>query len=159
MLLDSTALSEHFEEKRPEPGAVRASLGPRIREARLERLHGQNLEVFGREIAALMGRKRDFSNVTISNWETGRQEPSFEALVAIARLTRLPLRYFAGVGRMQDYPAIDWLASERGEEPAELNRQLVGASRLPPRQRELLETQLYSLVENLFRLWQNGSRR
>lgn len=159
MLIDCTALSEHFEEQRPEPGTVRAKLGPRIREARLERLHGQNLEVFGREIAALMGRKRAFSNVTISNWETGRQEPSFEALVAIASLTRLPLRYFAGVGRMQDYPAIDWLAKQRGGEPVELQRQLVAASRLPTRQRALLETQLHSLVENLFRLWHNGSGR
>lgn len=159
MLLDSTALSEHFEEKLPEPGTVRASLGPRIREARLERLHGQNLEVFGREIAALMGRKRAFSNVTISNWETGRQEPSFEALVAIAQLTQLPLRYFAGVGQMQEYPAIDWLGGERGEEPAELHRLLVEASRLPDRQRELLEAQLHSLVEHLFRLWPNGSGR
>ncbi|MFN2577767.1 MAG: diaminopimelate epimerase, partial [Pyrinomonadaceae bacterium] len=44
--------------------------------------------------------------VTISNWETGRQEPSFEALVAIARLTQLPLRYFAGVGELGSFASL-----------------------------------------------------
>src|SRR5918912_1450375 len=110
MFEDATSLSEFFESQGVQPGAVRAALGPRIRRARLERLRGLNLEVFGRRIAELMGRRRAFSNVTISNWETGRQEPSFEALVAIARLTKLPLRYFAGVGDMEDYPRVDWLA-------------------------------------------------
>jgi transcriptional regulator with XRE-family HTH domain len=153
MLLDSTTLDEHFSAYQPEPGAVRAALGPRIRQARLERLHGENLEIFGRRIAEYMERKRAFSNVTISNWETGRQEPSFEALVAIAKLTCLPLRYFAGVGELSDYPSIDWLDREhQGDSPA-LASLLATSSRLPEHKRLLLEAQLKSLIDDLYRLW------
>jgi transcriptional regulator with XRE-family HTH domain len=52
--------------------------------------------------------------VTVSNWETGRQEPSWQGLIAIAQLTCLPLEYFAGIGTLEDYPAVDG-ASEASE--------------------------------------------
>ena len=84
-------------------GAIRPDLGGRIRRVRRERL-GVTLEAFGRRLAEMMGRSRPFSNATASNWETGRQEPSWEALVAIARLGGVPLEYFAGVGDLEDYP-------------------------------------------------------
>lgn len=156
MLLDSTALAEYFTSNATEPGGVRAALGPRIRRARLNRLHGLNLEAFGRRIAELMGRKRAFSNVTISNWETGRQEPSFEALVAIARLTHLPLRYFAGVGDMQDYPMIDWLVSERDVDVADLNAVLLRSRALSEPARQVVDSQLKSLIDDLYRLTPDG---
>jgi transcriptional regulator with XRE-family HTH domain len=152
MFQDATALNEFFSSHSTEPGAARAALGPRIRRARLERLRGLNLEVFGRRIAELMGRKRAFSNVTISNWETGRQEPSFEALVAITRLTHLPLRYFAGVGEMDDYPYIDWLRDEGEVDAAPLEQVLVRSRELPPEAQELVVAQLKSLMDDLHRL-------
>ena len=65
MLEDVSCFNEYFAAQTVEPGAVRATLGPRIRRARLERLRGLNLEVFGRQIAELMGRTRAFSNVTV----------------------------------------------------------------------------------------------
>ena len=99
-----------------------------------------------------MGRQRSFSNVTISNWETGRQEPSFEALVAISRLTQLPLRYFAGVGDMDDYPFVDWLAPEQGAGVERLERALVEAKSLPEEGQRLVAAQLKSLVGDLSRL-------
>src|SRR5712691_12688607 len=152
MLLDSTSLAEYFASSTIEPGEVRAALGPRIRRARVQRLHGLNLEVFGRQIGELMGRRRAFSNVTISNWETGRQEPSFEALVAIARLTHLPLRYFAGVGDMEDYPFIDWLVAEREVDLAPLDRVLANSRKLPASAQKLIDSQLRSLIDDLYRL-------
>lgn len=151
MLEDATSLSEFFAAQPPEPGAVRASLGPRIRRARIGRLPGLNLEVFGREIAGLMGRGQAYSNVTISNWETGRQEPSLEALVAIARLTQLPLRYFAGVGEMDEYPRIDWLAQEHHRYDARLHDVLLRSSSLPPAARQLVAAQLKSLIRDIYR--------
>lgn len=111
-----------------------------------------NLEEFGRRIAEAMGRKRAFSNVTISNWETGRQEPSFEALVAIAGLTQLPLYYFAGVGEMDDYPRIDWLAEGDHEAGERICALLGEINRLPGWQRELAVSQLKSLLGDLYRL-------
>ena len=81
--------------------------------ARKTRLKNMPLEEIGRQVAKLMGRARAFSNVTVSNWETGRQEPSWEALVSIARLTHLPLRYFAGVGEADDYPLAHWMEPRR----------------------------------------------
>src|SRR5919199_498164 len=152
MLEDATALHDYFSTNQTEPGAARAALGPRIRRARLERLGGLNLEEFGRRIAERMGRGRAFSNVTISNWETGRQEPSFEALVAIARLTRLPLRYFAGVGEMEDYPFIDWLAPPRENEAGRLHEALLRTRSLPSRAQQLVLAQLKSLIDDLYRL-------
>ncbi|MCC7106146.1 MAG: helix-turn-helix transcriptional regulator [Chloroflexi bacterium] len=152
MLDDATLLSEQFSDDCTAYGSVRALLGPRIRRVRLERLGGQNLEVFGREIAAMMGRGKAFSNVTISNWETGRQEPSLEALVAIARLSRLPLRYFAGVGDLDDYPWTDWFGTEQ-DGNVEAVRELFERSELlePPR-RELLLAEVSSLISNLYRV-------
>jgi transcriptional regulator with XRE-family HTH domain len=99
-----------------------------------------------------MGRKRAFSNVTISNWETGRQEPSFEALVAIARLTHLPLRYFAGVGEIDEYPQIDWLASDRQEVSPRLGAALVRAATLGEPAMDLVAALLKSLINELYRL-------
>jgi transcriptional regulator with XRE-family HTH domain len=110
-----------------------------------------SLEIFGQKIATEMGRTRAFSNVTISNWETGRQEPSFEALVAIARLTRLPLRYFAGVGELDDYPPIDWLAGGRLEATDQLRQTLLQVSELSGSTRELVVSQLKSLIGDLYR--------
>jgi transcriptional regulator with XRE-family HTH domain len=68
------------------------ALGRRIRAARRNRLSNISLEVFARELSRLMGRGRAYSNVTASNWETGRKEPSWEALVAMARLIRCQSR-------------------------------------------------------------------
>jgi transcriptional regulator with XRE-family HTH domain len=99
-----------------------------------------------------MGRKRAFSNVTISNWETGRQEPSFEALVAIARLTHLPLRYFAGIGEMEDYPFIVWLAPPREDQAGRLHEALLRTRSLPSRAQQLVLAQLKSLIDDLYRL-------
>jgi transcriptional regulator with XRE-family HTH domain len=152
MLEDATALHDFFAGNPSEPGSVRSALGPRIRRARVVRLRGLNLEEFGRMIAEEMGRSRPFSNVTISNWETGRQEPSFEALVAISRLTKLPLRYFAGVGEMEDYPEIDWLADGTCNVTQRVSELLGQLRRLPEWQRELVVSQLQALLGALHRL-------
>jgi transcriptional regulator with XRE-family HTH domain len=151
MLEDARSFNEYFDNNAPGPGVVRAQLGPRIRRARIQRMRGCSLETFGRQIAAQMGRSRAYSNVTISNWETGRQEPSFEALVAIAHITCLPLRYFAGVGEMDQYPRIDWLrdgsADGRGDE---LRTLLIRSAVLGEADRGLVLAQLKSLVNDLF---------
>ena len=154
MIQDATALHEFFLTHSFEPGAVRATLGPRIRRARVERLRGMNLEEFGRRIAEAMGRKRAFSNVTISNWETGRQEPSFEALVAIASLTCLPLYYCAGVGEMDDYPQIDWLAPRDPSPDCGLSDLFRQVDALPGWKRDLAVSQVKSLLSDLYRLTQ-----
>ena len=156
MIEDATALHEFFLTNSSEPGMVRAALGPRIRRARLQRLRGMNLEEFGRQIARAMGRNRAFSNVTISNWETGRQEPSFEALVAIATLTCLPLYYFAGVGEMDDYPRIDWLAPGGPSPDRHLPELFKQVDALPGWKRELAISQAKSLLSELHRLSQAG---
>jgi transcriptional regulator with XRE-family HTH domain len=130
-------------------GEIRKALGGRIRVARKSRLNNMPLEEFGRQVATMMARPRAFSNVTVSNWETGRQEPSWEALVSIARLTHLPLRYFAGVGDVDDYPLAHWLEPKRHELDARL-RTLVGAvQRLDGPQQRLVVRQVESLVETL----------
>jgi transcriptional regulator with XRE-family HTH domain len=130
-------------------GEIRKALGGRIRIARKTRLNNMPLEEFGRQVAQLMGRPRAFSNVTVSNWETGRQEPSWEALVSIARLTHLPLRYFAGIGSVEDYPLAHWLEPK----PQELNarlRTLIGAvQRLEAPQQRLVVRQVESLIDSL----------
>jgi transcriptional regulator with XRE-family HTH domain len=152
MTEDATALHEFFLTHASEPGSVRAALGPRIRRARVERLRGMNLEEFGRRIAEAMERKRAFSNVTISNWETGRQEPSFEALVAIACLTCLPLYYFAGVGEMDDYPHIDWLAPGDPSASRQLLELFKQLDALTGWKRALALSQVKSLLSDLHRL-------
>ena len=130
-------------------GEIRKALGGRIRIARKSRLNNMPLEEFGRQVAQMMGRPRAFSNVTVSNWETGRQEPSWEALVSIARLTHLPLRYFAGIGSVDDYPLAHWLEPKRHELDARL-RTLVGAvQRLEGPQQRLVVRQIESLIDSL----------
>jgi transcriptional regulator with XRE-family HTH domain len=131
------------------PGEIRKALGGRIRVARKTRLNNTPLEEFGRQVAQMMGRPRPFSNVTVSNWETGRQEPSWEALVSIARLTHLPLRYFAGVGDVEDYPPAHYVDPHRTELDDRL-RTLIGAvQRLDSRDQRLVIRQIESLVEAL----------
>ena len=128
-------------------GEIRKALGGRIRAARKTRLSNMPLQEFGLQVSRLMGRPRAFSNVTVSNWETGRQEPSWEALVAIARLTHLPLHYFAGVGKVEDYPLSRGPEPKRDELDARL-RTLVGAvQRLDPTQQRLVTRQVESLVD------------
>lgn len=152
MIDDATALHDFFAAHPSEPGSVRATLGPRIRRARVQRLRGMTLDAFGRRVAELMERTRAFSNVTISNWETGRQEPSFEALVAIAGLTQLPLYYFAGVGEMEDYPRVDWLADGNCDASEQIRALLRDVDRLPGWKRELAVSQLKSLLGDIYRL-------
>jgi len=130
-------------------GEIRKALGGRIRVARKTRLSNMPLEEFGRQIAKLMGRPRAFSNVTVSNWETGRQEPSWEALVSIARLTHLPLRYFAGIGAVEDYPLASWLEPEQSELDARLRTLVSAVQRLDGRQQRLMVRQIESLMEGL----------
>lgn len=128
-------------------GEIRKALGGRIRVARKTRLNNMPLEEFGRQVAKLMGRARAFSNVTVSNWETGRQEPSWEALVSIARLTHLPLRYFAGAGNVEDYPLAHWLEPKRHELDARLRTLISAVQRLEPAQQRLVIRQVESLVQ------------
>ena len=117
--------------------------------ARKSRLNNMPLEEFGRQVAKMMGRPRAFSNVTVSNWETGRQEPSWEALVSIARLTHLPLSYFAGVGGVDDYPLAHWLEPQPDQLDAQL-RTLVGAvQRLDAPLQRLVVRQIESLIDSL----------
>ena len=130
------------------PGEIRKALGGRVRLARKMRLNNMPLEEFGREVATLMGRVRPFSNVTVSNWETGRQEPSWEALVSIARLTRLPLRYFAGMGSLEDYPLAHW-RQPQADLDAHLRILLSAVQRLGPPQQRLIVRQIESLIQAL----------
>jgi transcriptional regulator with XRE-family HTH domain len=130
------------------PASAKA-FGACIREARIVRCERMPLEQFGRQLAAKLGRQRPFSNVTVSNWETGRQEPNWAALVAIACLTHLPLEYFAGIGSVQEYPAERWQAHpDRG-----LDSRLVSAAtavqRLGPELQALVLNQVEVLVESL----------
>ena len=123
--------------------AIRAELGGRIRRARRERL-GVSLEGFGRRVAETVGRSRAFSSVTASNWETRRQEPSWEALVAIARVGGVPLEYLAGVGDLADYPTG---AGARGARPDPELRTLVAAlQRCDPAAQRLAVRQLEGLL-------------
>jgi transcriptional regulator with XRE-family HTH domain len=131
------------------PGEIRKALGSRIRMARKTRLNNLPLEGFGRQVAELMGRGRAFSNVTVSNWETGRQEPSWEALVSIARLTRLPLRYFAGAGALEDYPLSAWDGCAQAGLDPELKTLLASVQRLSPMRRRLIVHQMESLLDAL----------
>lgn len=130
-------------------GEIRKALGGRIRVARKTRLSNMPLEEFGRQVAKLMGRGRAFSNVTVSNWETGRQEPSWEALVSIARLTHLPLRYFAGVGNVEDYPLASWMESKPSDLDARLRTLASAVQRLDPRQQRLVVKQMENMLNVL----------
>ena len=131
------------------PGEIRKALGGRIRVARKTRLNNMPLEEFGRQVAKLMGRARAFSNVTVSNWETGRQEPSWEALVSIARLTHLPLRYFAGVGNVEGYPLASWMEPKPDQLDASLRTLVSAVQRLDGRQQRLVVHQMENLLQAL----------
>jgi hypothetical protein len=71
------------------------------------------------------------------------------SLVAIAQLTKLPLRYFAGVGELDDYPAIDWFATEQEESAAIVERVLLHIGSVDGPQRQLVLSQLQALVQAL----------
>lgn len=90
--------------------------------------------------------------MTVANWESGRQEPSFATIQAIARLAELPLSYFAGVGDLDDYPRVDWFAPLDHSNDARLRRLLNAILELPLPQRRLATAALQGLVEGLARL-------
>ena len=130
-------------------GASGRDLAGRIRAARRVQPDGMSQERLGREVARLTGRRRPFSDVTVSNWEAGRQEPNWEALVAIARLTGLPLEYFGGVGTVEDYPVKQGADHVAGRLAPEL-RILLGASqRLDPEQQQIVARRVEALLEAL----------
>ena len=130
-------------------GTFKRELGPRIRAARRARLGGMTLETCGREVARALGRSRPFSNVTVSNWETSRQEPSWEGLVAIAQVTCLPLEYFAGVGALEDYPAIDGVSEPSAQLMPPLQSLLAAFQRLDAEQQRVMLSQVEALLESL----------
>jgi transcriptional regulator with XRE-family HTH domain len=131
-----------------DPSAARAGLGKRLRTVRQRRL-GLTLAEFGRRVAELAGRRRVFSNVTVANWESGRQEPNFATLQAIARLADLPLSFFAGVGELDEFPRINWFAEVEHENDARLREALQGLQELPDEQRRLAMAALTGLLEGL----------
>ena len=140
---------DHLGEDSAVPGEIARPIGNRIRTARKTPLNNLPLEGFGRQTSELMGRGRAFSNVTVSNWETGRQEPSWEALVSIARLTRLPLRYFTGSGTIEDYPIAEWDELQL-DSLGPTQRDLVASvQRLSQGRRRLIVHQMESLIEIL----------
>ena len=131
-----------------EPGQARAGLGQRLRAVRQRRLN-LTLAEFGRQVAELSGRTRSFSNVTVANWESGRQEPNFATLNAIARLADLPLCYFAGVGQLDDFPRIDWFALQEHTSDSRLRRLVTDLQELSPSQRRLAMSAIEGLLEGL----------
>lgn len=131
-----------------EPGAARAGLGQRLRAVRQRRLN-LTLAEFGRQVAELSGRSRSFSNVTVANWESGRQEPNFATLNAIARLADLPLCYFAGVGDLDEFPRIDWFAESEHANDGRLRRLVGELQELPAAQRRLAMSAMEGLLEGL----------
>jgi transcriptional regulator with XRE-family HTH domain len=131
-----------------DPGAARAGLGAWVRSVRQRRL-GLTLAEFGRQVAELSGRRRVFSNVTVANWESGRQEPNFATLQAIAGLADLPLAYFAGVGELDDFPRINWFTEVEHANDRRLREALNGLQELPPEQRRLAMAALTGLLEGL----------
>ena len=133
-----------------DPATARAELGGRVRRVRQRRLN-LTLAEFGRQVAELSGRNRSFSNVTVANWESGRQEPSFATLQAICRLAKLPLSYFAGVGDVDDWPRIDWFRPlEHGNDPR-LRRIFGQIQGLPDRERRTAMAAIEGLIEGLAR--------
>ena len=127
------------------------ALGKRIREARKVRCDDMTLEKFGRQVAEVMGRPRSFSNVTISNWETGRQEPSWEALLAIVRLTHLPLEYFAGEGTLEDSPPEPAAGAATEQSDPRLVSLVAAVQRSSPQVQVLILDQLAALIASLRR--------
>lgn len=133
-----------------EPAAARAGLGPRVRATRQQRLK-LTLAEFGVVVAAEVGRSKLFSNVTVANWESNRQEPSFPTLCAIARLAGLPLCYFAGVGELDDYPRINWFTEMDHGSDARLSRLLGALGGLVASDRRLAIGAVTGLIEGLYR--------
>jgi transcriptional regulator with XRE-family HTH domain len=131
-----------------EPGQARAGLGQRLRAVRQRRLN-LTLAEFGRQVAELSGRTRSFSNVTVANWESGRQEPNFATLNAIARLADLPLCYFAGVGQLDDFPRIDWFVLQEHTSDSRLRRLVTDLQELSSSQRRLAMSAIEGLLEGL----------
>ena len=131
-----------------DPGAARAGLGARLRSVRQRRL-GLTLAEFGKRVAELSGRPRMFSNVTVANWESGRQEPNFATLQAIAGLADLPLAYFAGVGALDDFPRINWFTEVEHANDSRLREALSALQELPAEQRRLAMAALTGLLEGL----------
>jgi transcriptional regulator with XRE-family HTH domain len=131
-----------------DPAAARAGLGKRLRAVRQHRLN-LTLAEFGKQVASLSGRNRSFSNVTVANWESGRQEPSFATLQAIARLSDLPLCYFASVGELEEFPRINWFATENHENDNRLRRLFGELQNLPSDERRLALGALEGLIEGL----------
>lgn len=131
-----------------EPGAARAGLGQRLRAVRQRRLN-LTLAEFGRQVAELSGRSRSFSNVTVANWESGRQEPNFATLNAIARLSDLPLCYFAGVGELDEFPRVDWFTESEHANDASLRRLIGDLQGLPARDRRMAMLAIEGLLEGL----------
>ena len=131
-----------------DPGAARAGLGVRLRNVRQRRL-GLTLAEFGKRVAELSGRPRVFSNVTVANWESGRQEPNFATLQAIAGLADLPLAYFAGVGELDDFPRVNWFTEVEHANDGRLREALNGLQELPAEQRRLAMAALTGLLEGL----------
>ena len=133
-----------------DPAAVRAGLGARVRHVRQERLR-VTLAEFGRQVAEQSGRRAAFSNVTVANWESGRQEPSLASLAAIARLAQLPLCYFAGVGHPDEYPRINWLVRANHANDGQLQRALAQIAQLPAPQRHFAIAAVKGLLEGVQR--------
>jgi transcriptional regulator with XRE-family HTH domain len=100
-------------------------------------------------VAELSGRPRVFSNVTVANWESGRQEPNFATLQAIAGLADLPLAYFAGVGELEDFPRVNWFTEVEHANDGRLREALNGLQELPAEQRQLAMGALTGLLEGL----------
>ena|SRR5918992_1196162 len=130
-------------------GEMRVTLGGRIRAARRARSGGMTLEQFGWELARLMGRPRPFDKMAVSYWETDRREPSWEALVAMARLTRLPLEYFAGVGQLEDYPVLCPTAAREQPLDPRLETLIWAAQQFDPPHQRLVIRQLEDLLQIL----------
>lgn len=131
-----------------EAGAARAGLGKRLRAVRQQRL-GLTLAEFGRQVAELSGRKRSFSNVTVANWESGRQEPNFATLNAIAQLADLPLCYFAGVGELDEFPRINWFTESEHGNDAGLRRMIGDLQGLPAGDRRMAMMAIEGMLEGL----------
>ncbi len=147
----STASSALFWNNRleeAEPGTARAALGGRLRAVRQHRL-GLTLAEFGRQVAEQAGRRRAFSNVTVANWESGRQEPNFTTLQAIAHLAHLPLCFFAGIGELDEFPRIDWFNTLNHTHDAQLRRLSGELQELSPARRRLVFAAIGGLLEGL----------
>lgn len=138
-----------------EPSAARQQLGRRVRMVRQQRL-GLTLAEFGRQVALQSGRRRSFSNVTVANWESGRQEPNFASLCAIADLARLPLVYFAGAGELDEFPRIDWFLGLDHANDQRLRRLAGELQTLDGTQVKLVFATMRGLVEGLHEVQSNG---